>query len=105
MEGSLHLPLLADCADSAVTLKDIVNDRKQGKPSLSIPQRNKRIQKSSASSKWSTKDTGLFYEYLQLHGTEFNIIQQYFPEKSREQIKNKFKKEEKVNPSKIQKSL
>ncbi|XP_029129721.1 uncharacterized protein LOC109810960 isoform X3 [Cajanus cajan] len=49
--------------------------------------------------KWSKQDTGLFYEAVRELGTDFSMIQQLFPGKTRHQIKLKYKKEERENPS------
>ncbi|XP_052725316.1 transcription factor TFIIIB component B'' isoform X2 [Vigna angularis] len=44
--------------------------------------------------KWSKQDTELFYEAIRELGTDFSMIQQLFPDKTRRQIKLKYKKEE-----------
>jgi transcription factor TFIIIB component B'' len=50
---------------------------------------------NSATEKWTMEDTKLFYKYLSQYGTDFSLIAQFFPTRSRKQIKAKFKKEDK----------
>lgn len=51
-----------------------------------------------ARGKWSKSDTDLFYEGLRQFGSDFAMIQQLFPDKTRHQVRQKFKSEEKKNP-------
>ncbi|KAL6624655.1 hypothetical protein ACP70R_031976 [Stipagrostis hirtigluma subsp. patula] len=51
--------------------------------------------------KWSKSDTELFYEGLQQFGTDFAMIKQLFPDKTRDQIRQKFKSEERKNPMQV----
>lgn len=48
--------------------------------------------------KWSARDTEKFYEAIRQFGTDFTMIQQLFPDKTRHQIKLKYKKEERQHP-------
>ncbi|XP_057450169.1 transcription factor TFIIIB component B''-like [Lotus japonicus] len=48
--------------------------------------------------KWSKQDTELFYEAVREFGTDFSMIQQLFPDRTRHQIKLKYKKEERQHP-------
>ncbi|KAL5563052.1 hypothetical protein UlMin_032799 [Ulmus minor] len=48
--------------------------------------------------RWSKQDTELFYEAVRQFGTDFSMIQQLFPGRTRHQIKSKFKKEERQHP-------
>ncbi|KAL6633923.1 hypothetical protein ACP70R_026594 [Stipagrostis hirtigluma subsp. patula] len=48
--------------------------------------------------KWSKSDTDLFYQGLRQFGSDFAMIQQLFPDKTRHQIRQKFKTEDKKNP-------
>uniref|UniRef100_A0A6B2L3Z4 Myb-like domain-containing protein n=1 Tax=Arcella intermedia TaxID=1963864 RepID=A0A6B2L3Z4_9EUKA len=48
--------------------------------------------------KWSEDDTDLFYQVIRMCGSDFTMIQAFFPQKTRAQIRNKYKKEEKDNP-------
>ncbi len=57
--------------------------------------------KKEKSEKWSTKETEKFYHALQIFGTDFSVIAKLLPGRTRKQIKNKFNKEERENPEKI----
>eukprot|EP00126_Sphaerothecum_destruens_P002574 Sdes_comp15999_c0_seq1m5175 len=59
----------------------------------------------STSEKWSSQDTLKFFRALSQCGTDFSLIEKLFPTKSRRQIKNKFKKEEKTNKKRIEDAL
>ncbi|XP_004292009.1 PREDICTED: transcription factor TFIIIB component B'' homolog [Fragaria vesca subsp. vesca] len=52
-------------------------------------------------SKWVQQDTELFYEGIEQFGSDFNMIAQLFPGRTRHQIKLKFKKEDRQNPLRI----
>ena len=54
---------------------------------------------------WDQESTKRFYKALRQYGTDFSFIEKQFPSRSRAQIKNKFKKEEKLNPKKIEYAL
>ncbi|KAM5548779.1 hypothetical protein ABKV19_000272 [Rosa sericea] len=49
-------------------------------------------------SKWFEQDTELFYEGIEQFGSDFGMIAQLFPGRTRNQIKLKFKKEDRQNP-------
>ncbi|XP_010274684.1 PREDICTED: uncharacterized protein LOC104609943 isoform X2 [Nelumbo nucifera] len=49
--------------------------------------------------RWSKQDTELFYQAVRQFGTDFAMIQQLFPNRSRHQVKLKYKKEERKHPS------
>ncbi|KAJ8446410.1 hypothetical protein Cgig2_019303 [Carnegiea gigantea] len=56
--------------------------------------------------RWSKHETELFYQGLQEFGSDFTMIQQrYFPDRSRHQIKLKYKKEEREHPMRIHDAL
>ncbi|CAN6278412.1 unnamed protein product [Urochloa humidicola] len=48
--------------------------------------------------RWSKSDTDMFYKGLRQFGSDFAMIQQLFPDKTRQQVRAKFKTEEKKNP-------
>ncbi|ESW29051.1 hypothetical protein PHAVU_002G039700 [Phaseolus vulgaris] len=52
------------------------------------------MEKRPRRGKWSKQDTEVFYEAIRELGTDFSMIQQLFPDKTRRQIKLKYKKEE-----------
>lgn len=76
-----------------------------------VDQRNSRhITNASYSNRktverWSPDETELFYKALSSFGTDFEIIARLFPKRDRRQIKNKFKKEERERPYKIEHTL
>jgi transcription factor TFIIIB component B'' len=51
--------------------------------------------------RWDAIETDRFYQALSMWGTDFNLIAQMFPGRSRHQIKTKFKLEERRNPAKV----
>eukprot|EP01090_Pellita_catalonica_P021270 TRINITY_DN7919_c0_g1_i1.p1 TRINITY_DN7919_c0_g1~~TRINITY_DN7919_c0_g1_i1.p1 ORF type:complete len:220 (+),score=57.41 TRINITY_DN7919_c0_g1_i1:3-662(+) len=61
--------------------------------------------KRTPSKRWTYEDTNRFYEALRECGTNFSMIEMLFPERTRRQIKNKFKREERDNPQTIEEAL
>lgn len=61
--------------------------------------------KKEPRSRWSKQETELFYEAVQQFGSDLSMIQQLFPEKSRHQIKLKYKKEERQHPLRLSEAL
>jgi len=55
--------------------------------------------------KWSEKETQKFYRALELFGTDFSMIAKVFKNRNRNQIKNKFLREEKLAPEKVNKTF
>uniref|UniRef100_A0A0D9VFB2 Myb-like domain-containing protein n=1 Tax=Leersia perrieri TaxID=77586 RepID=A0A0D9VFB2_9ORYZ len=51
--------------------------------------------------KWSKSDTDLFYQGLRQFGSDFAMIQHLFPDKSRNQVRQKFKAEERRHPMQV----
>jgi len=51
--------------------------------------------------RWTDKETELFYKIIQMCGSDFALIQRLFPTRTRLQIKNKFKREERDNPKRL----
>jgi len=56
-----------------------------------------RHRRKNRRQKWNQEQTEKFYEALRKHGTNFTLIAVLFPGRTRDQIRNKFKKEEKEN--------
>ncbi|XP_016894410.1 transcription factor TFIIIB component B'' homolog isoform X5 [Cynoglossus semilaevis] len=54
---------------------------------------------------WSAEETDMFYLAISMVGTDFSMICQLFPLRSRTEIKNKFKKEERENCWRIDKAF
>ncbi|GKD45279.1 homeodomain-like protein, partial [Tanacetum coccineum] len=56
--------------------------------------------------KWTKQDTELFYEAIQQFGTDLSMIKECcFPGRTREQIKSKYKKEERKQPLRLNDAL
>ena len=56
-------------------------------------------------SDWSSKKTVKFYKALSVFGTDFSLMQGIFKKKTRQELKLKFKKEEKINRNLVDKCL
>ncbi|XP_042511437.1 uncharacterized protein LOC122086583 isoform X2 [Macadamia integrifolia] len=54
---------------------------------------------------WSKQDTELFYGAIRQFGTDFAMIQQLFPGRTRHQVKLKYKKEERQHPLRLSDAL
>lgn len=59
----------------------------------------------SPSMPWSKEETEAFLSALRKYGTDFTLIAALFPNRDRRQIKNKFKREEKLDAGKIDRLL
>ena len=55
--------------------------------------------------KWDDNELSQFYKGLEIFGTDFSMLKELIPTKSRKQIKLKFRKEEKTNLRKIEEAL
>jgi len=55
--------------------------------------------------KWTQEETDLFFQGLSYWGTDFDLISKMFKKRDRRQIKNKFKREERANPTLVQQAL
>ncbi|RMZ54427.1 hypothetical protein APUTEX25_002003, partial [Auxenochlorella protothecoides] len=55
--------------------------------------------------RWGAEDTELFYKALSQFGTDFTLISHLFPGRQRPHLKNKFKRESKVNPRRVDAAL
>jgi hypothetical protein len=51
--------------------------------------------------KWTVDETRKFYKAIEIFGADFSMIAKLFPTRNRDQIKNKFRKEEKTNIQKV----
>lgn len=59
----------------------------------------------SKSDPWNEDETDRFYDALKNWGTDFMIISQLFPAKTRAQIKKKFNREERIDPERVNNAL
>lgn len=55
--------------------------------------------------RWSKQDTELFYQAVRQFGADISMIQQLFPNRTRRQVKLKYKKEERQHPSRLDDAL
>jgi len=55
--------------------------------------------------KWTEEATAKFYNNLAIYGLNFALLAALFPDRTRKQLKSKFKKEEKSNPERIKEAL
>ncbi|WAQ84399.1 hypothetical protein PtA15_4A852 [Puccinia triticina] len=55
--------------------------------------------------RWSADETSLFYDAVRLFGSDFEMISQLFPGRTRRQIRLKWNKEEKINGAEITAAL
>jgi len=61
--------------------------------------------KRTKNEKWKSDDTEKFYKNLSIYGCNFALLAALFRGRSRKQLKNKFKKEERENPKLIKEAL
>lgn len=61
--------------------------------------------KSNRVTRWSTEETSQFFRALSQVGTDFTMMTLLIPKRSRKELKNKFKKEEKSNPHRVARAL
>ncbi|KAI3660196.1 hypothetical protein MP638_004470 [Amoeboaphelidium occidentale] len=71
---------------------------------------NRMINSSSFSNKskgarWTAAETELFYESLGQWGTDFEMMSKLFKNKTRKHLKNKYNREERLNPNRVAKAL
>ncbi|XP_078169685.1 uncharacterized protein LOC144564054 [Carex rostrata] len=59
----------------------------------------------TSSSRWTQSETELFYKGIRQFGTDFAMIQQLFPNRTRHQIKLKFKSEDKKHPTRVRDAI
>ncbi|KAI0496504.1 hypothetical protein KFK09_022821 [Dendrobium nobile] len=81
------------------------NDR-----NIDIQQEGRRINyhsymKRTLQTRWSKTDTQLFFQAIRQYGTDFAMIQVLFPNRSRQQVKAKFKNEQRKHPLQIADAL
>lgn len=61
--------------------------------------------KKEPSRRWSTRETALFYSALRQFGTDFGMMENVIPNRSRKQIKLKYNREEKMHPYRVGSAL
>jgi hypothetical protein len=63
------------------------------------------FRKKNHTEKWSEEETEFFYKALEFFGTDFSLLEIILKPRNRNQIKNKFHKEERINKEKVENSL
>ncbi|CAG5867604.1 unnamed protein product [Menidia menidia] len=63
------------------------------------------FRKATYTKPWSIEETDMFFLAVSMVGTDFSMICQLFPHRARSEIKNKFKKEERVNSWRVDKAF
>lgn len=63
------------------------------------------MKRKGIKTRWTKLETSIFYRALECCGTEFSMINMLFPNKDRNNIKKKYKKEYKINPKSIETAL
>lgn len=94
--------------ESLVINTDIEKERKKLSRSDNGDGENKFggfYRRKKKSKDWLKYDTIKFYKALSTVGTDFSMMQSLFPDRPRQNLKLKFKKEEKIHPDLIQKAL
>ncbi|XP_040074014.2 transcription factor TFIIIB component B'' homolog [Ixodes scapularis] len=54
---------------------------------------------------WTEKQTARFYRALSVCGTDFTLMATFFPERTRQDLKNKFKREERMHRDLVDKAI
>lgn len=69
--------------------------------SLVPTSRYSSFKNQKASTHWGIEETKVFYKALSQCGTNFSLLQSFLPNRTRNEIKNKFHREEKAHPELI----
>lgn len=97
--ASLEVDRHADAAREAGDLEDVVENQLTRKINQAT------YGKRSKTESWDEEMTDLFYRGLRMFGTDFGVISNLFPGRSRRQIKLKFNNEERRHPQRIKDTL
>lgn len=97
--ASLEVDRHADAARDAGDLEDVVENQLTRKVNQAT------YGKRSKTESWDEELTDLFYRGLRMFGTDFMVISNMFPGRSRRQIKLKFNNEERRDPQRIKDTL
>nr|CAD2168694.1 unnamed protein product [Meloidogyne enterolobii] len=63
------------------------------------------FRKRSRGSIWNVLETDLFYEVLAATGTDFGLMHEFIPNRSRVELKQKFNREHRINPRRMDEAL
>ncbi|CAF1015640.1 unnamed protein product [Adineta steineri] len=95
-EESLYIRNMDDTPRNTVIVEGQFNDDNLTHQSYRKIGRRKR---------WNNRDTLRFYQALRMCGTDFTLISRVFPNRNRDDIKRKFKTEDKANRTLIDSAL
>ena len=107
-ESSLVMP---DPAGDEEEYDDVINSAGEGGAGGAAgggpqkPATYNSFLKRKSGSRWGVEETWLFYKALRQCGTEFSLMQSFFPGRTRKQLKQKFIKEEREHPELVRRTL
>lgn len=96
-EADLEEAVEDDLTAPVVNSLSFINDNKRDP--------NDRRRTTIKGDPWTEDSTDAFYEALRMFGTDFTIISNMFPGRSRRHIKLKFVREERADPARIKEAL
>jgi transcription factor TFIIIB component B'' len=99
-EGSMLMESTkTDPEEAANSLEVVYETSASPYSNMGLPKRKSRMRL------WTAEETKLFYKSLSQVGTDFTMMTLLVTTRSREDLKKKFKKEEKLNPLKVNQAL
>ncbi|VDM36766.1 unnamed protein product [Toxocara canis] len=103
-DGSLVLDesSLTIVNDQSSSIWETVNEDRIGRRVTSTSFRKRAWRKGIP---WSDLETDLFYEILRATGPDFGLMHEFFPSRSRAELKSKFNKEERSNWARLSKAM
>lgn len=97
--ASLQFDQRAEAARQLGEMQDVVENRLNRKVNQATYGKRTKVES------WDEELTDLFYRGLRMFGTDFSLISNMFPGRSRRQIKLKFNNEERRDPERIKRTL
>ncbi|KAF2860911.1 hypothetical protein K470DRAFT_264108 [Piedraia hortae CBS 480.64] len=80
-----------------------INNRRR-EPADRLPPARKRGGKTRNGA-WTTEETDMLYQHMRMWGTDFEMIAQMMPNRTRAQVKRKFLAEEKLDPVRMRETF
>ena len=77
----------------------------QGNKPKKLTSMSYRTKDRTHTEKWTPEETRKFFKAIEIFGSDFSMIAKLFPTRTRNQVKNKFRKEEKESSEKIEQSF
>lgn len=94
---------IGDILDDSLLKKNLINSgilaKKINKPVSQFSFKSNKKTVNLKNKAWSAKDTDRLMDLLKVHGTDFSAIAHELGNKTRTQVKNKFKKLDDANPA------